>query len=79
MSEYGKVLFIIHDLYQDDNHFPSGIGYLAAVLKRNGTEVEIYSQDVFHFTNDELADFLKKKEYDIIGLGFLAARFKETV
>ena len=79
MSQKGKVLFIIHDLYQIDNHFPSGIGYLAAVLKKNGTNVEIFSQDVFHYTNDELADFLQKNQYDIIGLGFLAARFKETV
>jgi radical SAM superfamily enzyme YgiQ (UPF0313 family) len=75
----GKILFIIHDIYQKDNYFPSGIGYLAACLIANECEVTVYCQDVFHYTNDELAEFLKKESFDIIGLGFLAARFKETV
>ena len=76
----GKVLFIIHDVYQKDNELPLGIGYLAAVLKKHGADVEICCQDVFHWTNDELAEeFLKNQEYDLIGVGFLAARFKETV
>ena len=75
----GKVLFIIHDVYQNDNYFPSGIGYLAACLQANGYSVSVYCQDIFHNTNDELAGFLKTENFDIIGLGFLAARFKETV
>jgi anaerobic magnesium-protoporphyrin IX monomethyl ester cyclase len=75
----GKVLFIVHDVYQKDNYFPSGIGYLAACLKANGCEVSVYCQDIFHYTNEQLAEYLKRENFDIIGLGFLAARFKETV
>lgn len=75
----GKVLFIVHDVYQKDNYFPSGVGYLAACLKANGYDVSVYCQDIFHYTNEELAEFLKRENFDIIGLGFLAARFKETV
>lgn len=75
----GKVLFIVHDVYQDFNHFPSGVGYLAAVLKNYGAEVKIYNQDVFHYTNDQLERFLQKEHFDLIGIGFLAARFKETI
>ena len=79
MNSKGKVLFIIHDIYQEDNHFPLGIAYMAAILKREGVEVEVYCQDVFHYTNEELAEFLQKSEFDLIGVGFLAARFKETI
>jgi len=79
MIQNGKVLFIIHDLYQEDNHFPLGIGYLAAVLKKKNVNVEIYCQDIFHYTNTELSESLKKNNYDLICVGFLAARFKETV
>lgn len=80
MNQKGKVLFIIHDVYQDDNDFPIGIAYLAAVLKKAGVEVRVCCQDVFHYSNEELAEqFLKKENYDLIGFGFLAARFKETV
>ena len=79
MIQNGKVLFIIHDLYQEDNHFPLGIGYLAAVLKKKNVNVEIYCQDIFHYTNAELSEFLKRNNYNLICVGFLAARFKETV
>lgn len=75
----GKVLFVIHDNLQEDNHFPLGVGYLAAILKNAGVEVEIYSMDIYHYTNEELAEKLSNDRYDLICVGFLAARFKETV
>ena len=75
----GKALFIIHDVYQDFNQFPLGIGYLSAMLKREGAQVDIYCQDLYHYSNEELAEYLDYNEYDLIGLGFMAARFKETV
>ncbi|OIO62559.1 B12-binding domain-containing radical SAM protein [Candidatus Woesearchaeota archaeon CG08_land_8_20_14_0_20_47_9] len=74
-----RVLFIIHDLYQEDNPFPLGPAYLAAVLHRNGASVEAYCMDVFHYTNEHLAEHLDNNEYDLICSGFLAARFRETV
>lgn len=79
MPTKGKILFIIHDVYQDDNEFPLGIGYLAAILRNGGYEVTVYCQDVFHYTNDELAQYLDNHDFDIVGLGFLAARYAETV
>lgn len=79
MNKKGKVLFIIHDVYQDDNAFPLGPAYLAACLNKAGHKVETYCMDVFHYTNEELAAFLDNNEYDLIGMGFLAARFNETV
>jgi len=76
----GKVLLIVHDMHQEDNQFPLGIAYLAAVLKKEGVDVKICCQDVFHYSNEELVKlFLKNTSYDLIGIGFLAARFRETV
>ncbi|MBW1853489.1 MAG: B12-binding domain-containing radical SAM protein [Deltaproteobacteria bacterium] len=79
MKPNGKVLFIVHDLYQEDNHLPLGIAYMGAVLKKQGVEVEVYSQNVFHYSNQELATHLEKNSYDLIGVGFMAARFNETI
>ncbi len=78
-KELGRVLLIVHDVYQDDNVFPLGIGYLASVLKKEGAQVTVYSQDVFHYSNEELSKFLLENEFDLIGIGFMAARFKETI
>jgi radical SAM superfamily enzyme YgiQ (UPF0313 family) len=75
----GKVLLIVHDVYQDDNEFPLGIGYLASVLVKAGHSVEIYSQDVFHYTNEELVLFLDSHSFDMIGIGFRSARYVETI
>lgn len=74
-----NVLFIIHDNYQDSNQFPLGPAYLASVLEQNGYTVEVYCMDVFHYTNDDLANKLKKDTYDLIGLDFMAARYTETI
>ena len=41
MKSKGKVLFIIHDLYQEDNHLPLGVAYMGAALKKQGVEVVI--------------------------------------
>ncbi len=43
-----RVLFIIHDVYQEDNFFPMGPGYLTAALRKAGCDVEVYAMDVFH-------------------------------
>jgi len=79
MKRRGRVLLIVHDLYQDDNLFPCGVGYLAGALKKAGALVTIYSQDIHHYSNEELAEFLLEDDFDLIGLGFLAGRFRETV
>ncbi len=74
-----SVLFIVHDLYQEDNHFPLNIGYLSAGLIQHGFNVKIYNQDLFHYSNIELGKYLQLNEFDIIGISFLASRFRETI
>ena len=70
-----NVLFIIHDLFQDDIHFPLGPAYLAAVLEAAGAVVEIYDMQAHHYTNAELAEYLDRSEFSLICVGFLSARF----
>jgi anaerobic magnesium-protoporphyrin IX monomethyl ester cyclase len=74
-----NVLFIVHDGYQDFNHLPLGPAYLASMLEKNCFSSESYCMDVYHYTNEQLAEKLERSEYDIICLGYMAARFMETV
>jgi len=74
-----KVLFITHDLEQSDIHYPLGPAYLAAVLRQAGAEVEIYDMQAYHYTNQQLAEYLDNNEYSLVCIGFLAAKFKDIV
>lgn len=74
-----RYLLIVHDVYQDYNIFPLGIGYLASILKRDGHDVETLCMDLYHHTEEQLIEHLKKNTYDVVGTGFMAARYKETI
>ena len=74
-----NVLLIVHDVYQDFNAFPLAYGYLAAMLRKYGYSVEVYCMDVFHYTNEQLEKKLINSEYDLIGAGFMPARFEKTI
>lgn len=75
----GRVLFVIPDNYQDDNYFPLGPGYLSACLRMANVEVETYCMDVFHYSLDELEQFLQSNQYDLVCVGFMVPRFKRGV
>lgn len=77
--EKKNCLLVVHDVYQDFNMFPLGVGYLASILREKGYSVEIYCMDVFHYTNEMLEKKLFNSEYDLIGTGFMNARFEETI
>jgi radical SAM superfamily enzyme YgiQ (UPF0313 family) len=67
-----KVLFIVYDNESSINDFPLNIAYLSAVLREAGHDVTIYSQDVFHYPESHLTDYLNRNHFDIVGLGFVA-------
>jgi len=75
----GKVLFVIPDNYQTDNHFPLGPAYLAAILREHGVDVSVYCMDIYHYSNEDLAEHLDNNDFSMIGVGFLAARYVETI
>ena len=74
-----KVLLIVHDRNLGKNFFPLGIAYLAAYLRKIGYVVDVYCQDVYHYTEKELYDYLRDNHFDIVGLGFLAAYFHKAL
>jgi anaerobic magnesium-protoporphyrin IX monomethyl ester cyclase len=75
----GKVLMIVHDRYQEDNFINLGLAYIGAYLLQYGSEVVVYDMAIYHHTNQQLAEYLKKNSFDLILVSFLSGRFIQTV
>ena len=71
-----RVLLVVYDNDQYMHWFPQGLAYIAAVLLREGYEVEIYNQDVHHYPESHLLHYLDTKKFDAIGLGFIAGYYQ---
>jgi anaerobic magnesium-protoporphyrin IX monomethyl ester cyclase len=48
------------------------MAYISAVLVRQGYDVEIYHQDMHHYPESHLQQYLDKNKFDVIGLSFVA-------
>ena len=56
--------------------FPMGMGYIASALKNSGYNVEIYSQDKYHYPDEHLQDYLDKNHFDVIGVSMVAGYYQ---
>lgn len=71
-----RVLLVVYDNGSYINEFPIGLAYIASVLIRNGYEVEIYSQDFYHYPDDHLTDYLNRNKFDVIGVGVVGGYYQ---
>jgi len=58
------------------HYFPQGIAYLAAVLKRAGHEVVIYNQDLHHYPEAHLTQYLNENRFDVVGVGVIGGYYQ---
>lgn len=56
--------------------FPVGLGYIATAIKRAGFDFELLDIDAHRFSDNEIDDFLKKKQYDAICFGCIVTGYK---
>jgi len=71
-----RILLVVYDNESYIHWFPQGLGYIAAVLLKEGYKVEIYNQDKFHYPEEHLRDYLNKNKFDVIGLGVIAGYYQ---
>ncbi|MCM1232447.1 MAG: cobalamin B12-binding domain-containing protein [Ruminococcus flavefaciens] len=64
-----RVLLIAYDNDSHVAYFPMGLGYIASALLSIGCEVEIYEQNIYHYKDEELTDYLNHNEFDAVGIG----------
>ena len=71
-----KILLVVYDNDSYVHWFPQGLGYIAAVLEREGYEVEIYSQDLHHYPEEHLTEYLNKNHFDFIAISVIAGYYQ---
>lgn len=66
-------------VYDNDSYihwFPQGLAYIAAVLVKNGHEVKIYNQDMNHYPEEHLTNYLNKNKFDMVGVSVIAGYYQ---
>jgi anaerobic magnesium-protoporphyrin IX monomethyl ester cyclase len=71
-----RILLVVYDNDAYIHWFPQGLAYLAAVLENNGYEVHIYNQDLHHYPEEHLTEFLDKNRFDVVGVGVIAGYYQ---
>lgn len=71
-----RILFVIYDNQSYMTYFPLGVGYLASFLRNRGYEIFIYNQDVYHYPEEHLVDYLKRNHFDVIGVSVIAGYYQ---
>jgi len=71
-----RVLLIAYDNGMYINYFPLGLAYVASKLRDEGNDVEIYNQDVFHYPESHLTQYLTDNHYDVVGVGMCAGYYQ---
>ena len=71
-----RVLLVVYDNQSYLSEFPIGLAYIASVLKKKGHEVEIYNQDIYHYTDTNLTEHLNGSKYDIVGVSVIGGYYQ---
>lgn len=71
-----RVLLVVYDNQSYLSEFPIGLAYIASVLKKKGHEVEIYNQDIYHYTDTHLTEHLNGSKYDIVGVSVIGGYYQ---
>lgn len=71
-----RILLVVYDNESFIHYFPLGIAYIAAILKSEGHEVEIYNQDLHHYPEEHLTAYLNTTPFDIIGVSVIGGYYQ---
>jgi len=71
-----RILLVVYDNDSYIHWLPQGLAYIAAVLRQNGHEVIIYSQDLHHYPEQHLQDYLDRERFDAVGVSFIAGYYQ---
>lgn len=71
-----RILLIVYDNDSYIHFFPMGLAYIASTLRNAGHSITIYNQDIYHYPESHLTDYLTSNEFDIVAVGVIAGYYQ---
>ena len=63
-----KILFIVYDNGSKVSFFPLAQAYLAGTCEKAGHEVKIWQQDLHHWPDEKITEYLDEEQFDVVGI-----------
>jgi len=63
--------------WAEPNCFPSGLGYIAEMLLRDGHDVVVYDMNVVRPTEEQFEEYIASADYDVAGVGGIITIYSE--
>lgn len=71
-----KILMVVYDNDSYISWFPQGLAYLAAAARNVGHEVEIYQQDIYHWSDSHLTNYLDTQMFDVVVVSVIGGYYQ---
>jgi len=71
-----RILLIAYDNGSYISPFPTGLAYIASVLREEYHDVVIYNQDVHHYPDEHLTWYLDNNKFDVVGVGVVGGYYQ---
>lgn len=71
-----KILMVVYDNESYISWFPQGLAYLASAARNAGHSVEVYQQDIYHWPEEHLTDYLDKHCFDLVEVSVIGGYYQ---
>ena len=71
-----KILWVLYDNASYIHQFPMGLAYISSILEKEGYEITMYHQDMHHYPDEHLTDYLEKNSFDVVGISIIAGYYQ---
>lgn len=71
-----KILMVVYDNDSYISWFPQGLAYLASAARNAGHEVSVYQQDIYHWPDAHLTNYLDEHEFDVVVVSVIGGYYQ---